>query len=182
MNGLVLAGGRGSRMGVEKGALLHPDGRTMLGRTVYLLREAGCERVVVSLRDGQVLERIDGVEMIKDKGEGPLGGMIAVMEGDVGADWLVVACDLPRLEVRVLKGLLGFSERFVVYGKDGQLEPLCGFYGNGAVGILKESRDAGEWGLQKILRSSGVRVLELEDERALENANTPGDWERSLEG
>lgn len=170
-------------MGREKGWLRHPDGRSMVARTVDLLREAGCGEVVVSLREGQGDSgRIEGVEIVRDAGEGPLGGMIAGMGTGERDDWLVVACDLPRLEVDVLRGLLGYPENFVVYGRGGRLEPLCGFYGRGALEVLKKSRDAGEWGLQKILRMNGARVLELADGRALENANTPQDLERSLDG
>ena len=178
MRGLVLAGGKGSRMGREKGGMVHPDGRTMVRRAVDLLRDAGCEKVVVALREGQEFPGDLDVELVRDTGEGALGGIIAGLEAAPDEDWLVVACDLPRLEVGVLRGLLGFSADFVVYGKDGQLEPLCGFYGKRALGILKESRDAGEWGLQKILRANGAKVVELADEGALENANTPQDWDR----
>jgi len=178
MNGLVLAGGKGSRMGREKGGMVHPDGRTMVRRAVDLLRDAGCEKVVVALREGQEFPGDLDAELVRDTGEGVLGGIIAGLETAPDGDWLVVACDLPRLEVGVLKGLLGFQEDFVVYGNGGMLEPLCGFYGKGTLVILKESRDAGEWGLQKILRANGAKVVELADEGALENANTPQDWDR----
>ncbi len=176
MHGLVLAGGKGSRMGREKGGMVHPDGRTMVRRAADLLTGAGCGKVLVSLREGQ--EFSEEIEVVRDSGEGALGGIIAGMETAPDEDWLVVACDLPRLEADFLKGLLGFSEDFVVYGSDGRLEPLCGFYGKSALSILKASRAAGQWGLQKILRANGARILELGDERALENANTPDDWER----
>lgn len=187
MKGLVLAGGRGSRMGREKGGMRHPDGRTLVRRAVDLLREAGCDSVVVSLREGQDFsEEIGGVDMVRDAGDGPLGGMIAGMETDPEADWLLVACDLPRLEARVLRGLMGFPESFVVYGSAAGIgvEPLCGFYGRGAVGILSAARDTGRWGLQKILLENDARVLALDAgmERALENANNQEDWKGATTG
>ncbi len=159
--------------------MVHADGRTMVRRAVELLLEAGCEKVVVALRVGQEFSESVEVELVRDAGEGALGGIVAGMETAVDEDWIVVACDLPRLEVDVLRGLLGFSEDFVVYGRGRMLEPLCGFYGKRALAILKASKDAGEWGLQKILRSHGAKVLEIADQRALENVNTPEDWERS---
>ena len=179
MYGLVLAGGKGERMGTEKAGIAHPDGRSFAKRAVDLLRESGCGTVVIALREGQDFpEEIDGVILVRDAGEGPLGGIIAGMEVSPDQDWLVVACDLPRLEVSVLSGLLGFSDRFVVYGGDRGLEPLCGFYGKGAVDILRKSKEAGIWGLQKILRENGAKVIKLEDEGLLLNANKPEDLEK----
>lgn len=165
-------------MGIEKGAMIHPDGRTMLARTVDLLMEAGCDGVVVSLREGQDFS-LEGreVAIVRDAGGGPLGGIIAGIEIAEDDDWLVVACDLPRLEVSVLLGLLGFSEKFVVYGDSENLEPLCGFYGKGTAEIFRTAMERGEWGLQKIMRANGVRVLRLDHQEALGNANTREDWE-----
>ena len=166
-------------MGREKGGIVHPDGRTMVRRAVDLLKEAGCEKVVVALREGQDLsEDVEDVEDVRDAGGGALGGIVAGMKTGVEEDWLVVACDLPRLKVGVLRDLLGFDDDFVVYERNGRLEPLCGFYGKNAFEILTKSMEVGEWGLQKILRANGVKIVELEDFNALENANTPEDWER----
>ncbi len=185
MKGLVLAGGRGTRIGREKAGMLHPDGRTLVRRAVDLLREAGCEAVVVSLREGQDFsEEIEGVAVARDAGDGPLGGMVAGMETDEEADWLVVACDLPRLEVGVLTELVGGQEKFVVYRSErgGGVEPRCGFYGRGALEILRAARDAGQWGLQKILLRNEATVLEQGVERALENANDEEGWRRAIRG
>ncbi|MBC7979337.1 MAG: molybdenum cofactor guanylyltransferase [Armatimonadetes bacterium] len=180
LHGLVLAGGKGARMGREKGAMLHPDGRSLVRRAVDLLREAGCIQVVISLRTGQIFEeKIEGVMIVRDEGEGPLGGMIAGMETE-DADWLVVACDLPRLDVATLQGLLGFEDKFVSYRSesDGLTEPLCGFYGRGALEVLRSSREMGVWELRRILDTNGCRILELVNKRALDNSNTIDEWIR----
>lgn len=171
-------------MGEEKGGIRCVDGRTMVRRVADLLWEAGCARVMVSLREGQVvLEDWEGLEVVRDEGDGPLGGMIAGMEsgGDGSGDWLVVACDLPRLELRVIQGLVGHGEDMVVYGGVKGVEPLCGFYGGRALSVLKGARERGVYGLQRILAENGARVLQLEDGRALENANTPEDLRRCFE-
>lgn len=51
--GVVLAGGRSSRMGRDKAALLRDDGRTWLNFSMDVLREASCEQVFVSGRSGE---------------------------------------------------------------------------------------------------------------------------------
>ncbi|MFD2255971.1 molybdenum cofactor guanylyltransferase [Luteolibacter algae] len=184
MHGLVLAGGKGSRMGREKGSLLHPDGRSFLKRTVDLLREVGCERIVVSLREGQAIqEKIDGVCYVRDSGNGPLDGIIEGLVHLEDGGCIVTACDLPALEVDIFEGLCGHEDRFVVYRSefDGGLEPLCGFYGNGALNILETARERGEWGLRRILSENEVKILDLPRRGALLNVNHREEFRAFLE-
>src|SRR5215217_2924884 len=98
LRGLVLAGGRSSRMGSDKASLVHPDGRTLAVRCRDLLLEAGCESVVISLRhDQEIPAGLEDVAVVRDpEGEscGPMGGILSGMRLGSDADWLVVACDL----------------------------------------------------------------------------------------
>jgi cyclic pyranopterin phosphate synthase len=100
--GLLLAGGRSARMGTDKAALRHPDGRTLARRAYDLLLEAGCETIVLSLRHDQELppglEGLAEITVVRDpvgRSEGPLTGMITGMALRPDADWLVLATDLP---------------------------------------------------------------------------------------
>ena len=183
LKGLVLAGGKGRRMGCEKASILHADGRSFARRTADLLAEVGCDEVVISLRDGQVApDDVSGMKVVRDEGDGPLGGMLAGVETCPDADWLVVACDLPELDVETLRGLLGYGERFVVYRSehDGGTEPLCGFYGAGAAGVLREAMDAGVRSPRRVLAANGAKVLEAKNPGALKNANFPEDLSGSV--
>ena len=88
--GLVLAGGRSSRMGSDKAVLLHPDGRTLARRTCDLLREAGCEKVVLSLRhDQEIPEGFAGFEnltIVRDPAEGSVGPVAGMVGGPIGLE------------------------------------------------------------------------------------------------
>jgi len=185
--GLVLAGGRSSRMGRDKASLIHPDGRA-LGRRAYdLLGQAGCSEVYLSLRADQEIP--DGFEdaspnILRDpQGEssGPMSGIYAAMDARPDADWLIVACDLPRLDEETLLHLLDSRKEgdlFLAYRSEfDQLpEPLCTWYS-------KESRNivlnAGSHCPRKILIRNDCRLLEPVRQGALDNANTPEDWELS---
>ncbi len=187
--GLVLAGGRSSRMGRDKATLPHPDGRTLARRCHDLLDDAGCRKVLLSLRADQEIpggfsshtER----EIIRDpKGEsmGPMAGMIAAFQSHPEADWLVAACDLPRLDLTTLETLLNerkTGEAFLAYRSefDGLPEPLCAFYAREALPVLEAARDNGFRCPRKILIRNDCRLLAPVTPRALENANTPLDWE-----
>lgn len=187
--GLVLAGGRSSRMGTDKASLPHPDGRA-LGRRCYdLLEAAGCDEVYLSLRAKQELPAgFDDGEawILRDpEGEsgGPISGILAAMRARPEADWLVVACDLPRLDEETLAHLLESrreGEKFLAYRSefDGLPEPLCTWYSADAREIVE---GAGTACPRKILIRNECRLLEPRTARALDNANTPEDWAASLE-
>lgn len=186
LRGLVLAGGRSSRMGTDKASLVHPDGRTLAVRCRDLLLEAGCESVVISLRhDQQIPPGLEGMEIVRDPaGEsgGPMTGIVSGMRQDPGADWLVLACDLPRLDLKTLSHLIASrlpEEKFLAYRSefDDLPEPLCTLYTRASLPLMEEALAENFRYPRKILIRHHSRVLEPVTPRALDNANTPADWE-----
>lgn len=184
--GLVLAGGRSSRMGVDKATLVHPDGRSLVTRCHDLLHDAGCGHIVISLRhDQEIPAGLDEAEIVRDPegtDGGPMVGIITGMRLRPDDDWLVLACDLPRLDVETLKNLIVSilpEEKFLAYASesDDQPEPLCAFYSHAALPILEQAHSEHFSSPRKILMRHGCRLLEAVTPRALENTNTPGDWE-----
>lgn len=189
LRGLVLAGGRSSRMGTDKAALVHADGRALARRCCDLLAEAGCDAVVLSLRHDQDLppefSDLEDVAVVRDPegaSQGPLAGMIASLDLCPDADWLVLACDLPRLDLVTLTHLISSKrsdEAFLSYRSefDGLPEPLCALYAAGALSTLEQARLDGIRCPRKVLIRNECRLLDPVTPRALDNANTPEDWE-----
>ena len=105
ITGLVLAGGRGSRMGgVDKTFLLR-DGQRVIERNAKLLREACGECVVVARDSTQATQlQMPQLRTLVDEvpGCGPLGGLSAAY-GALNDDLFVLACDLPLLEAPLLQ-------------------------------------------------------------------------------
>jgi molybdopterin-guanine dinucleotide biosynthesis protein A len=189
LHGLVLAGGRSSRMGRDKAALVHPDGRTLARRCHDLLKEAGCESVAISIRDDQEIPAgFEGLEIVRDPaGEslGPIVGIVSGMRLHPNSNWLVVACDLPRLDVLTLTHLVDSrmdGEKFLAYRSefDGLPEPLCTLYAPAVLSVLEEAQAADFRCPRKILIRGDCRLLEPVTPRALDNANTPEDWETAI--
>lgn len=187
-HGLVLAGGRSSRMGSDKAALTHPDGRSLARRCCDLLRDAGCQSVVLSLRhDQEIPAGLEDLEIVRDPAgasHGPIAGILAGMRLHPAADWLVVACDLPRLDLPTLSHLIESkqpADTFLAYRSesDGLPEPLCALYTPAALPVLVQAVADDFRCPRKILIRNACRLLEPVTRRALDNANTPEDWETS---
>lgn len=97
--GIVLAGGRSSRMGRDKAALPWAGG-TLLDHMIDTLRQAGAARVLVS---GERPSH----EGIGDAwpGRGPVGGFASVLPHCRDGIAVVVPVDLPMLDARRIDAL-----------------------------------------------------------------------------
>ncbi|HET6571992.1 MAG TPA: molybdenum cofactor guanylyltransferase, partial [Fimbriiglobus sp.] len=98
--GIVLCGGRSSRMGRPKAWLPFGD-ELMLQRVVRVLREVVEPVVVVAALGQDVPPLLAGVEIVRDEveGRGPLQGLaagLAALQGKVDAAYLS-SCDAPFL-------------------------------------------------------------------------------------
>ena len=108
--GLVLAGGRSSRMGVPKAAL-EWHGSTLLRRTCGVLQRAGLQPVLVVRAPGQELPPLPAdVEVVDDprEGLGPLQGMAVGLTAlaDRADVAFVCSTDLPFLHSELVRRVL----------------------------------------------------------------------------
>lgn len=107
--GLILAGGRSSRFGRDK--LAEPYlGMPLLHHTVLRVAEV-CGEIVVALAFGAPEPELPpgpSVRVARDatEGEGPLAGVRAGLDAARSGPVLIVAGDMPRLGVPVLRELL----------------------------------------------------------------------------
>jgi molybdopterin-guanine dinucleotide biosynthesis protein A len=115
-------------------------------------------------------------------GKGPLSGILAAFEARPDASWLVVACDLPRLDREVLAALVSGRNphRFATAfrGYEDFPEPLCAIYEPKARSRLYQYLAAGYDCPRKMMINSPVEVLEPLPGDRLVNANTPDEVAR----
>jgi molybdopterin-guanine dinucleotide biosynthesis protein A len=175
--GLVLAGGRSSRMGSDKAAIRYGD-RSQLDRAEDLLRQvtqqttsrSGCQTTGLREKFAQIVDRGDI--------EGPAAGIHAAQQARPDAAWLVVACDLPHLTAATLSHLISHRDPARVAtayrsSHDGLPEPLCAIYEPAAAPALQQFLASGRNCPRKFLVNSDTLLLAQPDPKALENVNTP---------
>jgi molybdopterin converting factor subunit 1 len=180
--GLVLAGGRSTRMRSDKAALTY-QGQTQLERAMGLLG-ALLPRAFVSVRADQAADPLRArFERIVDRREniGPIAGVLAAQAAHPHAAWLVLACDLPLLDRASLEYLLGARdpERLATAYRsshDGLPEPLCAIYEPASAAALTAHLAAGRNCPRKFLLSADVKLVDEPNPRALDNINTPEEY------
>lgn len=151
--GLVLAGGRSTRMGGDDKALLRLGGRRMIDRVAARLAPQVC-RLAISANGDPARFGLPGVAVLPDTLPGwlgPLAGVLAGLEwaGDLpGVTGLVtVATDTPFLPVDLVDRLAAARsnpERPVVAASGGRIHPVDALWPVAAAADLRRFLEAGE--------------------------------------
>ena len=180
--GLVLAGGRSSRMQRDKAALAY-HGRTQLEWAMELILPF-VERAFVSVRPDQTNDPVRAkFAQIVDTSEGlgPIAGIMAAQAAHPQAAWLVLACDLPFLDAATLKHLVWARQEdkpATAYrsSHDGLPEPLCAIYEPASRESILSYIETGKNCPRKFLIRSNAHLIEEPNPRALDNVNTPEEY------
>ena len=183
--GLVLAGGHSSRMKKDKANLTYQ--RTPQSVRTFRLLQRLCKDVYLSNRAEQKnLPGHKGLPQIHDRFRelGPAGGILSAQARHPAVAWLVVACDLPFLDLRTLRHLVRSRSRKSIAtaymsAHDGLPEPLCAIYEPRSRAILRRFTRRGVHCPRKILILSRVHLLRPINRRALDNINTPDEYRKA---
>lgn len=186
LNGLVLTGGRSSRMGEDKGALAY-HGRSQT-EFCYELLSSFCDQTFISLRSEQGAEApYARFPQIHDTllGYGPIGGIISAQKAHPDAAWLVLACDLPYVSRGTIENLVANRNPYklataYVSANDGFPEPLCAIYEPKSIFRLINFLALGYHCPRKVLINSDTWLLDLPESAALDNVNTPEERDRAI--
>jgi molybdopterin-guanine dinucleotide biosynthesis protein A len=185
--GLVLSGGRCSRMQCDKATLQYRPGETQIDSAMKLL-DGRVARAFLSVRPDQ---RDDPARakyaQIVDRGgvEGPIAGISAAFAEHAGVAWLVLACDLPFLDPRTLDALLAARSidadaTAFRSSHDGLPEPLCAIYEPRAADKIAAHIGAGRNCPRKFLINANTVLLAQPDPRALDNVNTVEEYANAM--
>ena len=158
MTGLVLAGGRSTRMGTDK-ALLEIDGVRLVDRAVAILAEV-CISVVVAT--GQRRIAALQVEQIADGGVGPLGGIVAGLRCTGTPLLAVVAVDMPWASAGVLRDLAARWDGHpaVAPRVAGVIQPLHAVYATAWTATFADLLEDGQRSPSRALEDIGALLVD----------------------
>jgi len=183
VSAIMLAGGRGERLGRDK-ATLELGGRTLFQRVSDLLSELSADIIVV-VRPDQQLD-VPNARIVTDLEPytGALAGIASGLAAARQAWSIVVACDMPFISLDLLRYLISLTpdQDVVVPQLDVGLEPLHALYHKRCLPELYQVLREGRRRVVSFYGSLQVRYVGPAQMRAYDptgrsffNINTPED-------
>ncbi|WP_315822849.1 molybdenum cofactor guanylyltransferase [Paraflavitalea speifideaquila] len=189
MLGVVLSGGESSRMGIDKG-MLRLGEKTWVQSALDKLAALQLQ-VVVSVNAIQYETYADLLateQLVKDDAsltvKGPLLGVLSVHQQFPQQDLLVLACDMPLMELSTLEQLMTiYNNRQAaayVFTDQGEPEPLCAVYTATALATTLrryQSQELVRYSMKFLLQQLDVFPIPLEEgqEKHFRNFNSPAE-------
>jgi molybdopterin-guanine dinucleotide biosynthesis protein A len=183
LRGLVLTGGKSSRMGTPK-AELNYHGEPEYERCLKLLRQV-CDEVYLSVSDNWAPPQSDDTKTLHDgESAGPLSGVMAAFQKHPDAVWIVLACDLPFFDENALRALVAARDpafqATCFVGHQSRPEPLCAIYEPSAASAIAAALAEGRRCARHLLESLQSIRLTPENPNWVRNVNERGEFEQLL--
>jgi molybdopterin-guanine dinucleotide biosynthesis protein A len=178
---IILAGGRSSRMGTDKGLILF-QGKALVTHVIDVLRSLGINNIIIITQHG-AYEQFGYPcypDLVQDKG--PLGGIYAGMIHSKAGKNLVLACDMPFLTKELITALIDRigEEDALITQHNGKDEPLCSVYSSSCIPHFKEKLDKDQLKITSALDGLAIRNISFDDQpwfhgNEFSNLNTPAE-------
>ncbi len=186
LSGIVLAGGKSQRLGRDK-ALLELEGRTLIAHVLDKLSSL-CEELIVSANDVETYAHLPA-RIVPDvvPGRGALSGIHAGLAAMRNERAIVVACDMPFLNLPFLRYMVSIAPGYdVVVPRPGEdHEPLHAIYAARCVEPIAQLLATGPWRIIELYERVRVREVTAEEVRLFDadlsffNVNTPEEWAKA---
>jgi molybdopterin-guanine dinucleotide biosynthesis protein A len=184
----ILVGGQSRRMGENKALIrLQPDGPTVIETVVRKLREVTNEVTLVgSDANPYGFLELPQIPDVTPK-IGALGGIHTALSGTTSAHLLIVACDMPFLNVTLLRYMAAQPRDYdaLVPVLD-RPQPLHAIYARSCLPLIEESIRSGDYRATGWLGAANVHTIDRDtmqrfdpDLRSCFNMNTPADTARA---
>lgn len=184
LKGLVLCGGRSTRMQQDKSAITY-HGKPQWQYLAELL-QGFLPEVYLSCRAEQLYPGWDKVIIDSVEGAGPSAGLLSAHAFAPGVSWLVLACDLPLISPRSVDYLLQHRQpqkaaTAFLSPFNNMPEPLIAIWEPAGLAQLEKDFGEGKTCPRKTLNYTDTAILHnpFADEQF--NANTPEEMHAALQ-
>lgn len=163
VTGYILAGGKSSRMGTDKGLLLL-EGKPMIQYVIEQMQLIFDKVVIVSNNPEYKKFGLDVIpDLIKDIG--PAGGIYTALHHSGTKLNFVVSCDMPFVTAVAIEFVIRNSEesQVILLENKGRIEPLFGMYSKECEAIWLKLIEEGKIKLQEMVLNFKFKVIPIEN-------------------
>lgn len=175
ITGIILAGGKSSRMGLDKG-LLQLNGTTFISHILNAVKPLVSDIIIVS---NNIEYDVFGHKRVDDiiKNAGPVAGLHSGLSLSETKYNLVLSCDIPLIKTNILKKLIeGNNDNFdiIQLQSQGKTMPLIGLYKKKCAHKFLELLQGNERRLRYAVDQLNTKTIKLnaEFDHYVKNINT----------
>ncbi len=167
ITGIILSGGKSSRMGEDKG-LLNLNGKPFMSHVIEALVPFVDDIIIVS---DHKRHDVFGVKRITDKlkNAGPLSGLYSGLAYSTTSLNIILSCDIPRIDASILSLMVNAKTEendVVIVASKGKVMPLIGIYEKRCEKTIVKLLNNGERRLQTALKALNVKTILLAEHLA----------------
>lgn len=164
--GIILSGGKSSRMGKEKG-LVDFQGKPLISHAIHTLAPLVDSIIIGANNEIDVYKKF-GYRIVEDeiKGVGPIGGLLSTLQHSSSERNFVISCDMPFLNSELLNFLFQSMHEFdvVLAMHDGdKIEPLCGIYSKRIIPEIQTAIKNGKYKLLDLFKKVHFKSVMIHD-------------------
>ncbi|MER3382818.1 molybdenum cofactor guanylyltransferase MobA [Pectobacterium aroidearum] len=185
ITGVILAGGRATRMGGNDKGLITLNGQPLYQHVLSRLK-AQVDEVIISANRNQAIYARSGCQIIGDfdtSFSGPLAGILSGLHAST-SEWVVfVPCDVPTFPIDLVHRLWqARGEANAAYATDGERpHPTLLLINKNLIEPLETYLHVGNRKLMLFMEQVGAKAVSFSDQpEAFRNLNSPEDlsnWE-----
>lgn len=185
---IILAGGRGTRIGEVNKALLPIGNQSIFEIIINKLSPLFNEIIVVAKEMEPFLQHTVHVIFDEYPGCGPISGIHAGLKASSDCYNLVLACDLPLIKVELIDYLLKNASKDVTIPQVGSyLEPLVAIYAKSILPLVEEFIQKGKFKVIDLFNHLEINIIGESLIRQFDpelvsfiNVNSPIDYQNVL--
>lgn len=166
VTGIILAGGKSSRLGEEKG-LAHFHKKPLVSYAIETLKPI-CSEIIISANIHLNEYSAFGFPVVQDefKNVGPIGGLSACLKQSTSQYNFVLSCDTPFVDPHLYTYLIKNIENFqaaVPLHHNNLIEPLCACYASNVIWDMERNIEKGNYKMHDFLDRINCKIIEITD-------------------
>ena len=182
VTGIILAGGKSSRMGTDKG-MLELNGNIIVEHIIEQLKPNVDELIIIANNENY---NNLGFRVYNDVVEpcGPMGGIFTALKNSITENNMVVSCDIPNITSDIISHIISNigDEAVLVPVHNGNTEPLCAVYKKSTAKDFKTFIESENYKMKDALNKLNTRYFDVSEysgfsENTFSNINTPQEYE-----